>query len=360
MTDPKKHTALQNYRLLGKTGLRVSPLCLGTMTFGTEWGWGTEKESAKQIFQHYTEVGGNFVDTADAYTNGRSEEWLGEFIQELNLRDRVVLATKFTYGAVPGDPNSGGNGRKSIYRALEGSLKRLRTDYIDLYWLHTWDTLTPVEEVMSTLNDLVRQGKVRYIGLSDVPAWYASRAQTLAELRGLERIAALQLEHSLVSRSLEREHLQMAEELGFGICAWSPLASGFLSGKYKREGGKVVGEGRIQAVKDSGNPVLEKFAASERNWKILDALTRVAKELGKKPAEVAFNWVTHRRGITSTLVGATKVEQLESNISALEFEIPTALQEQLDSVSRPEATELDHFFTPAIQGWIAGGTNIRK
>lgn len=352
-------TKVQEYRLLGKTGLRVSPLCLGTMTFGTELGWGSAKETAHAIFDRYLQVGGNFVDTADAYTDGTSEKWVGEFIRSAKARDRVVLATKFSFGSVQGDPNSGGNSRKAIYRALEGSLERLQTDYIDLYWLHTWDMLTPVEEVMATLNDCVRQGKVRYLGLSDVPAWYASRAQTIAELRGWEKLAALQLEYSLVSRNLEREHFWMAQDLGLGICAWSPLGQGFLAGKYKKEKGGLAGEGRVHTVKGSGNPVMEKFD-SEKNWTILEVLKRVASEVNRSPAEVAINWATFRPGITSTLIGATKLEQLDSNLRSLDFVIPEALARELDTCSRPPNTELDDFFSPSIQGWLRGGTTVLK
>src|ERR671923_2016979 len=192
-----------SYYTLGRSGLRVSRLALGTMTFGTEWGWGADKKTAGALVDAYIEVGGNFFDTADLYTGGTAESWLGEFIAERGLRDKAVIATKFSYNAEPGNPNAGGNGRKNILRAVEGSLKRLGTDYIDLYILHTWDTFTPAEEVIRTLDDLVRSGKVRHVGLSDVPAWYASRAQAIAELRGHEPVSALQLEYSLAERNIE-------------------------------------------------------------------------------------------------------------------------------------------------------------
>ncbi|TIW63589.1 MAG: aldo/keto reductase, partial [Mesorhizobium sp.] len=194
-----------NYYTLGNSGLRVSRIALGTMTFGTEWGWGADRETARSMFDAYVEAGGNFFDTADLYTNGTSETWLGEFVAERGLRDKAVIATKFTMNTEPGNPNSGGNGRKNIMRAVEASLRRLGTDYIDLYLLHVWDRLTPAEEVMRTLDDLVRAGKVRHIGLSDVPAWYAGRAQAIAELRGYEPVSALQLEYSLAERSIEHE-----------------------------------------------------------------------------------------------------------------------------------------------------------
>lgn len=222
------------------------------------------------------------------YAGGTSEEWLGEMIRATQLRDEIVLATKFSFNAQQGNPNAGGNGRKNILRALEGSLRRLRTDYIDLYILHAWDRVTSVEEVAPTLNDLVRIGKIRHIGLSDVPAWYASRFATLADLRGWERPASLQLEYSLVSRSLEREHMPMAQELGISITPWSPLGSGFLTGKFRRVDGKITGSGRVIEMKDSGNPTLEKFSRREQNWKILDTLLRVADD-----------WAKHQRRLRS-------------------------------------------------------------
>ena len=225
--------SINQYYTLGRSGLRVSRLALGTMTFGTEWGWGADRDTACQLFNTYVDAGGNFIDTADLYTNGTSETWIGEFVRERGLRDRVAIATKFSYNADSGNPNTGGNGRKNILRAIDGSLQRLGTDYIDLYILHTWDRITPAEEVMRTLDDLVRAGKVRYVGLSDVPAWYASRAQTLAELRGYEPLSTLQLEYSLVERNIENEFIPLGTQHGMGVMVWSPLASGLLSGKYK-------------------------------------------------------------------------------------------------------------------------------
>lgn len=243
MTSPQT-SPLNSYYTLGRTGLRVSRLALGTMTFGTEWGWGSDKETARQLFNAYADAGGNFFDTADLYTNGTSEAWLGEFVAERGLRDKAVIATKFTYNPEPGNPNAGGNGRKNILRAVDGSLKRLGTDYIDLYLLHTWDRLTPAEEVMRTLDDLVRAGKIRHAGLSDVPAWYASRAQTLAEWRGYEPISALQLEYSLIERNIEREFTDLGTQHGMGIMVWSPLGSGLLSGKYRPSNDGGSGDGR--------------------------------------------------------------------------------------------------------------------
>jgi len=345
---------LNDYVTLGRSGLRVSPLCLGTMTFGNEWGWGSEEQIAHAIFDHYIDAGGNFIDTADLYTEGHSEELVGKFISERALRDRIVLATKFTFNSEPGNPNAGGNGRKNIYRALEGSLRRLQTDYIDLYWLHAWDTVTPVEEVVSTLNDLVRTGKIRHYGFSDTPAWYVARAQTLAEKEGKERLVAIQLEYSLVERGIEREHVPVAQELGIGITPWSPLAGGFLSGKYKRQGNTGQGEGRLEITKDI--PAFQRF--KERNWKILDVVLDVAKQINKSPAQVALNWSATQPGITSTIIGASKPVQLEENLRCVEFEIPQELRKQLDEVTALEPGHPYLFFNPEMQGRISGETSV--
>lgn len=346
----------QIFRTLGRTGLKVSPLALGAMTFG----WGADKETSRGLFDAYRVSGGNFIDTADLYAGGTSEEWLGEFIQATESRAEMVLATKFSFNAQAGNPNAGGNGRKNILRALEGSLRRLRTDYIDLYILHTWDQVTPVEEVASTLNDLVRSGKVRYIGLSDVPAWYASRFTTIADLRGWERPASLQFEYSLVSRSVEREHVPLARELGISITPWSPLGSGFLTGKFQRRNGQIIGSGRVVEMKDSGNPTLEKFAKREQNWTILDTLLQVAKDLGRTPAEVALAWVMSRPCVTSTLIGATRVEQLEKNVAAADVVLPQDALQRLDAISAPEPNELEHFFGDVLQSMVNGGTRVRR
>lgn len=348
--------SMNNYVTLGRSGLRVSPFSLGTMTFGTEWGWGTEEKPSQAVFDHYIEAGGNFIDTADVYTNGKSEEMLGKFIAERKLRDRIVLATKFTFNPSPGNPNAGGNGRKNIYRALEGSLTRLKTDYVDLYWLHAWDTITPVEEVISTFNDLVREGKIRHYGFSDTPAWYVARAQTLAEKEGKERLIALQLEYSLVERNIEREHIPAAQELGLGILPWSPLASGFLTGKYKREGNSGKGEGRLEKTKNATNPVFLKF--NERNWRVLDALIDVGSQLKKAPAQIALNWVATQPGITSTIIGATSVKQLEDNMASLEFAIPAELRDRLDQASAIEPLHPYLFFGGEISGMISGGAAV--
>jgi aryl-alcohol dehydrogenase-like predicted oxidoreductase len=342
---------LNDYVTLGRSGLRVSPLCLGTMTFGMEWGWGSEEKAAKEIFDRYLESGSNFIDTADAYTNGHSEEMIGKFVAERSLRDSVVIATKFTFNRQPGNPNAGGNGRKNIYRALEGSLRRLQTDYVDLYYLHAWDAITPVEEVISTLTDLIRAGKIRHYAFSDTPAWYAAKAQTLAEKEGKERLVALQLEYSLAERNIEREHIPAAQELGLGICPWSPLASGFLSGKYRREGDTGRGEGRL----GMGIPVFNKFTA--HNWRILDVVLDVAKMIDKTPAQIALNWVATQPGVTSTILGATKLAQLEDNLAALGFAIPAELRKRLDDASALDPAHPYTFYEPVFRARISGGTS---
>jgi aryl-alcohol dehydrogenase-like predicted oxidoreductase len=350
--------SLATYSLLGKSGLRVSPLSLGTMTFGTEWGWGAPKETAFTLLDRYFEVGGNFVDTADGYTGGTSESFIGEYFAARGTRDRAVIATKFTFNAVQGDPNAGGNGRKNVYRALEGSLKRLRTDYVDLYWLHAWDGVTPVDEVVATMTDLVRAGKIRHWGLSDVPAWYFARAQSLAERHGGERAIALQLEYSLVERNIEREHVPAAIELGAAIVPWSPLASGLLTGKYAKRGVKTDGDGRLKVMQDAGHPAFDKLF-TEKNWQIVDRLVGVAKEIGKTPAEVALNWIAKRPGVTSTILGATKLSQLDENLRALSFDIPKELSARLEEVSRPDLVHPYIFFQPGVRGMITGGTTIK-
>ncbi|MFA5630189.1 MAG: aldo/keto reductase [Porticoccaceae bacterium] len=347
--------SLSSYSLLGRSGLRVSPLCLGTMTFGNDWGWGADAAESRRIFDRYLDAGGNFIDTANTYTNGNSEKMLGDFMASTGNRERIVLATKFTITTSPGDPNATGNGRKNIYRALEASLQRLKTDYIDLYWMHMWDGITPVEEVVETLDNLVREGKIRYFGLSDVPAWYLARAQTIAELRGNAKVAALQLEYSLTDRNIEREHVPAALEMGMGICPWSPLASGFLSGKYSREkDGMGSGQGRMTT------DVRFHHQFTERNWKILDVVQEAASVLGKTPSQVALNWITKRPGITSTIIGASKLSQLEDNLAALEFDIPAELSQKLEDASKPGRIHLyDDFFAGEMQAAFRAA-NISK
>ncbi len=327
--------ALDHYYLLGRSGLRISRLALGTMTFGTEGirgisgSWGATKEVSRAIFDRYIDAGGNFIDTADSYAGGASETMLGEFIADAGVRDRVVVATKFSNNLDPGNPNAGGNGRKNMMRAIEASLRRLRTDYIDLYLLHTWDRMTPAEEVMRTFDDLVRAGKIRYAGLSDVPGWYAARAQTWAEAHALTPLISLQLPYSLVERSIEHEFVPLAQNLGLGLMAWSPLAMGMLSGKYSPGEGGGTGEGRLTL--HSGGEGLGHF--TERNWTIVAALAIVAKELDRTMAQVALNWVASQPGVGAAIIGASKPGQLGDNLEALDFTIPEALRNRLNDAS---------------------------
>jgi aryl-alcohol dehydrogenase-like predicted oxidoreductase len=344
-----------SYYTLGNSGLRVTRLALGTMTFGTEWGWGVDKETARALVDAYVEAGGNFFDTADVYTGGTSETWLGEFIAERGLRDRAVISTKFSMNLEQGNPNAGGNGRKNIIRAVEGSLKRLGTDYIDLYILHAWDRLTSPEEVMRTLDDLVRAGKIRHVGLSDVPAWYASRAQSIAEQRGYEPVSALQLEYSLAERNIEHEFVPFGTRHGAGIMVWSPLASGLLSGKYRSDTISKAG-GRLETMRGSTNPGFQKF--TDRNWAIVAELEKVAGELGRGMAQIALNWASTRPGVASVIIGATRLDQLKDNLGALDFEIPRELLAKLDAVSRPVTPFPYSFFGPEIQGGLTGGQAV--
>jgi aryl-alcohol dehydrogenase-like predicted oxidoreductase len=355
------------YHLLGRTGLRVSPIALGALTFG-EGGWHAGEDTARSTFLRYVEAGGNFVDTAINYAGGRSEEMLGAFMKEAGIRDRLVVATKFAVATRPGDPNSGGNGRKNIMASLDTSLRRLQTDYVDLYWLHMWDAVTPVEEVMSTLDALVRGGRVRAIGLSNVPAWYAAKAQLVARSHGWEPVAALQLEYSLAERAIEREHVPAALDLGIGVVPWSPLANGLLAGKYTRgRQGEVHGDGRLtqmvadgtlDALNATGNPAIAKLL-TERNHAIVAKLRECARELGRTPAQVALNWVARRPGVVSTLISVTRMAQLDDDLRALDFEIPAELAERLDEVSRPDPCYPYYFSGPAMGSVINAGADIR-
>lgn len=278
--------SLDSYTTLGRSGLRVSPLGLGTMTFGEDHGWGASVETSEAILADYLDLGGNLIDTANAYTNGHSEKIIGDHLAARpGVRDRVVLSTKFLSNLFPGDPNGGGGGRKAMIASLHESLRRLQTDYVDLYWLHGWDRGAPIEETLRALDDLVTAGKIRYIALSDVPAWFAAQAQTIAGFRGWAPITALQLEYSLLERTPEGELLPMAQALGMGVMPWSPLRAGKLTGKYTREGG----EDESDRTALFGRP-------AEGDWPIIDAVAEVATELGVSSAEVALAWVVGRPG----------------------------------------------------------------
>jgi aryl-alcohol dehydrogenase-like predicted oxidoreductase len=345
-----------DYYLLGRSGLRVSRLALGTMNFGTSGfhaSYGKTEDEARPIFRRYLDEGGNFIDTADFYTAGESETILGRLITEANARERVVLTTKFTNNVDPGDPNAGGNGRKHMIRALEASLRRLGTEHVDLFLLHTWDRLTPVDEVMRTFDDLTRAGKIRYAGLSDVPSWYAAQAQTLAAARSLPPLINLQLPYSLVEREIETEHVPMSQHLGLGITAWSPLRGGFLTGKYRHDGTGLTGAGRLT---NSGTPGP---AWTEQQWQLLKPLEEVADKLGVTMAQVAINWVATQPGIASAIVGASSADQLGASMAALNFELPAELRASLDEASAVPPSSVYRMFTPGYQGWLVStGTKV--
>lgn len=309
-----------NYKLLGKSGLRVSEICLGTMTFGTEWGWGADYETSKAIFDAYANAGGNFIDTANRYTEGTSERWCGEFIAA--DRDHFVLATKYTLFDRKGDPNFSGNHRKNLMRSVEGSLKRLNTDFIDLLWVHAWDNTTPVDEVMRGLDDLVSQGKVHYIGVSDTPAWVVAQANTLAELRGWSRFVALQVEYSLIQRTPERDLLPMAKALDLAITPWAPLAGGALSGKYlKGEKGRVPDNS---------------IRVNERSTRIAQEVVSIAEDLDVSPAQVAMNWLIQKKQVVIPIVGARTLAQIEDSLGCLRFKLSDDQIASLNDISEIE------------------------
>jgi len=340
---------LDQYITLGRSGLRVSPFCLGTMTFGDDWGWGSSVEDSVRIMDAYIDRGGNFLDTANIYTKGHSEKIIGDHVgRDAAKRDRLVIATKFLGNLYPGDPNGGGAHRKGIYAACEQSLRRLQTDYIDLYWMHWRDDFTPIDETMRTLDDLVRQGKIRYVGFSDTPAWVCVQGQYEAIFRDWTPSIALQIEYSLLERTVEHDLIPMAQATGMGLTPWSPLKGGLLTGKYSREdaGGKNSGR-RDWVVKH----------LNDRNRAIIDAVAAVANEIGASPAEVALAWVQNRPGVTSTIIGARTIEQLEANLRALDLELSASDVANLEEVSRPEPI-FPHSFLPFTVNNTQGGTTV--
>jgi aryl-alcohol dehydrogenase-like predicted oxidoreductase len=335
------------YRLLGRSGLRVSELCLGTMTFGEDWGWGSSKDESRKVLDAFLEAGGNFIDTANVYTNGTSEALLGEFLE--GRRDSTVLATKYT-NAMPGtDPNAGGNQRKNMMRSVEASLKRLRTDYIDLYWLHIWDRMTPLEEVMRAFDDLVRQGKILHAGVSDMAAWAVARANTLAELRGWSPFVGLQVEYSLVERTVERELIPMAEALGVGVTAWSPLGGGLLTGKYAD--GKAGADARLNSE------MMKRFAQDRKDPSAAVAeVATVAREVGRSPAQVALAWLRQRPVPVIPIVGARRLEQLRDNLACLDLVLDADQLWRLDEASEVElGFPHDFYANEMVRALVSGG-----
>jgi aryl-alcohol dehydrogenase-like predicted oxidoreductase len=335
------------YRLLGNSGLRVSEAALGTMTFGEEWGWGARKDEAKKVYDAFREAGGNFIDTANLYTNGTSESFLGEFM--LGHRESVVLATKYSNSAPGTDPNAGGNQRKNMVQAVEASLKRLRTDYIDLYWVHIWDQITPVEEVMRGLDDLVRAGKVIYPGISDAPAWWIAQANTLAYLRGWSPFIAMQIEYSLIERSVERELIPVAKAMNVGVTAWSPLAGGVLTGKYHGNGGS--GQGRM-----SSDMMKDFRPEQQRADRIVAALKTVAEQTGRSLAQVALAWLRYRPVPVIPIIGARRVEQLRDNLASLELDLTPEQVRTLDDASQIDlGFPYSMYAKQLVRGFMYGG-----
>ncbi len=332
------------YKLLGHSGLRVSELCLGAMTFGDDRGWGASPAESRRIFDAFAEAGGNFIDTADIYTEGNSEKLVGEFVA--GDRERFVLATKYSNSFPLGDPNAAGNHRKNMVQSLEASLKRMQLDYIDLYWLHAWDFMTPVEEVMRAFDDLVRAGKILYAGISDTPAWIVSRADALADFRGWSRFVAIQVEYSLVERTVERELLPMAKALDLGVTAWSPLGSGLLTGKYTRDADQKT-QRRLdqEAFKEIDDEV----------YSVAREVDRVAEELGKSSSQVALNWLRQRGGVLP-IIGARTLDQLRENCDCLDFRLEEDQIERLNKVSQIELGFPHDFLTSEVpRNFLYGG-----
>ena len=334
------------YKLLGNSGLRVSELCLGTMTFGEDWGWGADKEESRAVFQAFAEAGGNFLDTANIYTNGTSETLVGEFVK--GDREKWVIATKYSLNTRPGDVNACGNHRKNLFQAVEASLKRLGTDYIDLLWLHIWDSLTPMEEVMRAFDDLVRMGKVLYIGISDSPAWIVSQANTLATLRGWTPFIGLQIEYSLKERTPERELLPMAKALNIGVTAWSPLGGGVLTGKYNQPNPV---DGRLSMTD-------QPFQILDRDLKIAETVLEIAREIGKSPAQVALNWLRNRPNSVIPIIGARRLSQLQDNLACVDFNLTGEQLQRLDNISAislgfPQELLASQFVRDILLGGVA-------
>jgi aryl-alcohol dehydrogenase-like predicted oxidoreductase len=315
------------YRLLGNSGLRVSEAALGTMTFGEEWGWGSPRDEARKVYDAFREAGGNFIDTANFYTNGTSESFLSEFMKD--HRQSVVLATKYSNAAPGTDPNAAGNQRKNMMQAVEASLKRLHTDYIDLYWVHIWDQITPVEEVMRGLDDLVRAGKVLYVGISDAPAWWIAQANTLAHLRGWSPFIGLQIEYNLIERTVERELVPMAKALNLGLTAWSPLARGMLTGKYHGHGSSEQGRMNNDTMKGL-------MPEKQRTEHIVAAIKTVSDETGRSMAQIALAWLRYRPVPVIPIIGARKLSQLQDNLASIELTLSADQLRTLDEASRIE------------------------
>lgn len=313
------------YKLLGKSGMRVSEICLGTMTFGEEWGWGANFEESRKQFFTYLEHGGNFIDTANRYTEGTSEKFLGNFIQESKQRNEIVLATKYALITErSAGLNQSGNHKKNMVQSVHDSLRRLQTDYIDVLYLHAWDFTTSMEEVLRAMDDLIRQGKILYIAISDTPAWMVSRANAIAELKNWSEFIAIQIEYSLMQRTVERDLIPMAEALGLGVVGWAPIAGGALTGKYLQQNDTAK---RLQP---------NSVRLSEPKQLIAREVVNIAAELNCSPAQVAIKWVLQKGKNNIPIVGARNADQLINNLEASTINIPDELMQRLDAVSKIE------------------------
>lgn len=349
------------YKLLGKSGLRVSELCLGAMTFGEDWGSmlpGASKEEASKIFDIFVNKGGNFIDTANIYQKGTSEKYIGEFIS--SEREKFVLATKYTITTNPDDPNASGNHRKNLVQSVDASLKRLNTNYIDLLWVHVWDPMSPIEEVMRALDDMVRSGKILYVGISDAPAWVISHADAIAEFRGWTPFVGIQIMYNLVERSAERELLPMARALDIGVTAWSPLAGGVLSGKYNNRQ-ENTDEQRRYSV---NNPMSTSFV-NERNISIATEVQVIAKEINKTPSQIALNWIIQQQGqhagketagVIIPIIGARTEAQINDNLGCLDFELTQDQLKRLDEKSKIQLGFPHDFISEAAKIFLYGNT----
>jgi aryl-alcohol dehydrogenase-like predicted oxidoreductase len=325
-------TKHMNYKTLGRSGLRVSPLCLGGMTFGEDWGWGADEAESEKIIKRFMELGGNFIDTANLYTNNHSEKIIGNVIGgHSSMRAGMVLATKFGMNVFPGNPNGGGSGTKAIMENVHHSLRRLQTDYIDLLWIHAWDWNTPLEETLRTMNDLVSAGKVRYIGVSGTPAWKIAQSQMFAHFKGWAPFVGLQIEYSLLERTVEAELVPMAMEMGLGITTWSPLRGGLLSGKYNRSNNGIVKDSRMQVTG-------REAPLKEHELAIIDKLEEIAKAHRTTVAAVALAWLLSRPGVCSTIIGVRNIKQLEANAAAIAIVLTEDEITALNNLSTPPAT----------------------
>jgi aryl-alcohol dehydrogenase-like predicted oxidoreductase len=361
---------LTHYRTLGRSGLVVSPLALGTMTFGAGR-WGADEATSRRIFDAYADAGGNFLDTADVYAGGESETMLGRFLRDSGRRDAMVIATKSGFSRTQGNPLAGGNSARNIRDGLEGSLRRLGTGYIDLYWTHVWDRTTPPEEVLRALTDAVRRGDILYYGFSNAPAWYTAQIATLARAHGLPEPVGLQYSYSLIDRGVELDLVPAGQALGMGLVAWSPLGFGMLTGKYGREkladfgaAGSVPNKGGETAVEGSdgrlnGDNPYGGMLFTEGNFHIVDELRAVAEELGRPMAQVALAWVTSRPGVSSVLMGASRPEQVTQNAASLDIVLAPEQLARLDAAGAPPTLN-PYFIFQMPRQQIFGSSHIRS